>query len=92
MVSLVLTAAAVAHMPGSDGGPAQKGCEPVLNSRFYVGATKVDCGRARVIARAQIRSGRSFYYWNCTGRGSSFGHCHGTGRWRGSMVHWAVND
>lgn len=89
---LALPGAAAAHRPGTDGGPAERGCEPVLNDRYYVGATDVNCGRARAIARAQIRAGRQFYYWNCTGRGSTFGHCHGTGPWRGSMVHWAAND
>jgi hypothetical protein len=92
VIALVLATAAAAHRPGSDGGPADKGCEPVLNGQYYVGATEVDCGRARVIARAQIKNGKRFYYWNCTGRGTGFGHCHGTGPWRGSMVHWAVND
>jgi len=83
---------ATAHWPSTDGGPAEKGCEPVIGDRYYVGATQVDCGRARAIARAQIRAGRRFHYWRCTGRGQTFGHCHGWGRWRGSKVHWAVND
>jgi len=89
---LVFAPPASAHRPFTDGGPADRGCKPVLSKRYYVGATAVNCGRARAIARAQIRQGRRFYYWRCTGRGTSFGHCHGWGRWRGSVVHWAAND
>jgi hypothetical protein len=82
-----------AHLPGTDGGPADRGCRPVINDRYYVGATgRVGCDRARAIARASIRRTRTFFYWRCTGRGTGFGHCHGSGPWRRSVVHWAVND
>jgi hypothetical protein len=83
---------AIAHAPGTDGGPADRGCAPVIDARYYVGASgRVSCGLARRIAAASIR-GRRFTRWNCTGRRTSFGHCHGRGVRRGSMVHWAAND
>lgn len=89
----VVTPTASAHMPGTDGGPAQRGCAPVIDQRFYVGATRVSCKVARIVARGVIR-GSSFTRWRCTflrpSRG--FGHCHGLGIRRGGIVHWAVND
>lgn len=85
-------AGAQAHMPGTDGGPADRGCSPVINARYYVGASgRVSCGLARRIAAASIR-GRRFSRWSCTGRRTGFGQCHGRGARRGSVVHWAVND
>lgn len=93
LVCLALAPAAAGDRPFTDGGPADRGCRPVLNDRYYVGASgRVGCDRARVIARAQIRRGRRFSNWSCTGRGTSFGHCHGSGPWRRSKVHWAAND
>lgn len=93
LVGLLLTLnVAAAHDPGTTGIP-KRGCEPVMHDRYYVGVSgKVGCSRARGIARAQIRSGRVYKLWRCTGRGTGFGHCHGLARWRGSTVHWAVND
>lgn len=87
---LALPAGAEAHRPWSDGGAADRGCEKAVHGAYYVGVSgRVGCGRARAIARAQIRMGRTFELWNCSGRGSSFGHCHGKGKWRGSTIHWA---
>jgi hypothetical protein len=92
-VALVVALPASAHLPGTDGGPAQRGCAPVIDARYYVGATKVSCRVARKVARGVIQ-GRAFSRWGCTfarpGRG--FGHCHGHGPRRGAIVHWAVND
>jgi len=90
-VCLVLSTAAAAHNPGSDGHPAERSCGAILDDRVWVGATKVNCGRARAIARTQVRNGRRYHYWGCTGRGTRFGHCHGLGPWQGSFVHWAAN-
>ena len=77
-----------------DGGPADRGCKPVLGGSHYVGASgKVKCFKARRIASRAIRGNapdRDF--WSCSGVGFTFGHCHGKGRWKGSKVHWAVND
>jgi hypothetical protein len=84
---------ASAHKPGTDGGPAQRGCAPVIQARLYVGATRVSCKVARDVAAGVIRGG-SFTRWRCTfirpSRG--FGHCHGRGIRRGGIVHRAVND
>lgn len=84
---------AAANMPGTDGGPAQRGCSPVNGGSTYVGATRVSCRIARIVA-AGVTNGQSFDRWRCTftrpGRG--FGHCHGRGIRRGATVHWAVND
>jgi hypothetical protein len=93
IVVLAATGAASAHMPGTDGGPAQRGCAPVLNQRYYVGATRVSCKVARIVARGVIR-GSSFSRWRCAllRPSRSFGHCHGRGIRHGGIVHWAVND
>lgn len=82
-----------AHMPGTDGGPAQRGCAPVMQARYYVGATRVSCKVAREVAAGIIRR-TSFTRWRCTflRPSRSFGHCHGRGIRRGGIVHWAVND
>jgi len=89
-VAFSLPAAANAHSPSTDGGPVDRGCAKAAKGAYYVGVSgRVGCGRGRAIARAQIRRGRAFPMWKCTGRGSCFGHCHGRGKWRGSMIHWA---
>jgi hypothetical protein len=88
---LVAAVPAVAHDPGTDGGPAQRGCQPVNNARIYVGATRVSCSIARQVAAGSLR-GQRFKRWRCTGLRTSFGHCHGRGIRRGAIVHWAVND
>lgn len=80
-----------AHDPGTDGGPAQRGCAPVMNQTVYVGATRVSCTIARTVAASSVR-GQRFERWRCTGVGNSFGHCHGRGIRSGAIVHWAVND
>jgi hypothetical protein len=91
-VVLSVSGPAQGHAPGTDGGPADRGCRPVLGARFYVGASgRVSCRIARQVASGSIR-GQRFERWRCTGVGRSFGHCHGRGIRRGSMVHWAVND
>lgn len=80
-------------MRGTDGGPAQRGCSPVDNGSTYVGATRVSCRIARIVA-AGVTNGQALDRWRCTytrpGRG--FGHCHGRSIRRGAIVHWAVND
>lgn len=87
-----LPAPGLAHMPGTDGGPADRGCQPVNRSQTYVGASGgVSCRIARIVAKGSVR-GQHFERWRCTGIGSGFGHCHGRGIRRGSIVHWAVND
>jgi hypothetical protein len=87
-----LPSTAAGHDPGTDGGPADRGCKPVINARYYVGASgRVSCRIARIVARGSIR-GQSFERWRCTGVGAGFGHCHGRGIRRGSIVHWSVND
>ena len=92
VVSLWGLSSARADMPGTDGGPADRGCAPVIDRRYYVGASgRVSCGLARRVAAASIR-GRSLSRWRCTGRRTGFGHCHGHGVRRDSTVHWAVND
>jgi len=86
---LLALSTAAADAPGTDGGPADRGCAPVLSSRYYVGASgRVSCGLARRVAARSIR-GRRARGWRCTGAGSGFGHCHKS---RGRKVHWAVND
>jgi hypothetical protein len=82
---------AVAHDPGTDGGPARRGCLPINNARIYVGATRVSCSIARQVAAGSLR-GQRFERWRCTGLRAGFGHCHGRGIRRGAIVHWAVND
>ena len=90
--ALAAPAAAGAHMPGTDGGPADRGCAPVNNARTYVGATRVSCRIARQVA-AGVTNGGRFARWHCTwSPGRAFGHCHGRGIRRGGIVHWAVND
>ena len=78
---------AIANYPGSTGVP-QKGCKPIRHGAIYVGATKMGCGNARDIASKGLK-GNEPPRWNCTGLGTSFGHCHGK---RGRIAHWAVND
>lgn len=79
-------------MPGTDGGPADRGCEPVLSAAVYVGATNMGCSNARVVAKRAVRGNAQARKWRCTGVGSNFGHCHGRGSRAGKVVHWAVND
>lgn len=91
---LILGGVAAAHLPGTDGGPADRGCRPVIHRQFYVGASGgVGCWVARHVASSVIR-GHHPRYWRCTylrpSRG--FGHCHGRGPLLGWTVHWAVND
>lgn len=87
-----LTAPAGAHAPGTDGGPADRGCRPIEGGQIYVGATRVSCSIARQVA-AGVRQGKSFERWRCTwSRGRVFGHCHGRGIRKGALVHWAAND
>ena len=81
-----------ANLPGTDGGPAEKGCEPVLNQSIYVGATNMACGNARRVAKRGVRGNDQYPKWRCTGTGTTFGHCHGRGARRGKIAHWAVND
>jgi hypothetical protein len=89
---VVLAPTAYAHMPGTDGGPAQRGCQPVDDGATYVGATRVSCSIAREVS-AGVKQGQRFTRWTCTwSRGRAFGHCHGRGIRRGAIVHWAVND
>jgi hypothetical protein len=89
---LALASAAQAHMPGTDGGPAQRGCAPVHGRATYVGATRVSCAIAREVV-VGVKAGRHFSRWRCTwSTRRAFGHCHGRGIRRGGIVHWAVND
>jgi hypothetical protein len=93
VLALATDGVAAAHLPGTDGGPAQWGCAPILDGRFYVGATRVSCRIARKVARGTI-NGRHFEHWGCTYLRPSrnFGHCHGHGPRKGAIAHWAVND
>lgn len=92
MASTTLASPAGAHAPGTDGGPANRGCKPIESGRIYVGATRVSCSIARQVA-AGVRSGKSFERWKCTwSSGRVFGHCHGRGIRKGAVVHWAAND
>ena len=79
-------------LPGSDGGPAEKGCRPVIDNRYYVGATNMACANARRVAKRGIRGSEQAPKWRCTGVGTSFGHCHGRGARSGKKAHWAAND
>ena len=89
---LAVGPAAAAHDPGTDGGPADRGCRPVQAGATYVGATRVSCRIARKVA-AGVKRGQRFTRWRCTWSGGrAFGHCHGRGIRRGGIVHWAVND
>ena len=91
-LALGVAAPANAHMPGTDGGPADRGCRPVNGGATYVGATRVSCRIARQVA-AGVTNGGRFTRWRCTWSGGrAFGHCHGRGIRRGGIVHWAVND
>ena len=83
---------ATADLPGTDGGPADRGCKPVLSGAYYVGATNMACSNARRVAKRGIRGNDQKPKWNCTGVGTSFGHCHGLGPREGKTAHWAVND
>jgi hypothetical protein len=92
VVALAAPGAAPAHKPGTDGGPAQRGCRPVNHGATYVGATRVSCRIARIVARG-VTNRESFTRWRCTwSTGRAFGHCHGRGIRRRGIVHWAVND
>ena len=89
-----LSPSALAHRPGSDGGPTARGCG-VLNgiSSFGpvgVGATRVGCSIARQVAAGSVRRKR-FTRWRCTGLGTRFGHCHGRGVRSGARVAWYAN-
>jgi hypothetical protein len=91
-LALAVPAAAGGHMPGTDGGPAKRGCRPVNGGSTYVGATKVSCRIARKVVRG-VKRGETFSRWRCTwSAGRAFGHCHGRGVRRGGIAHWAVND
>src|SRR5215210_3970843 len=82
---LVGSATAQAHMPGPDGGPAQRGCSPVNGGSTYVGATRVSCRIAQQVVRG-VKAGQSFTRWRCTwSTGRAFGHCHGRGVRRGGI-------
>jgi hypothetical protein len=90
--AILVPGGAQAHMPGTDGGPAQRGCKPVNGGSTYVGATRVTCAIAREVVIG-VKAGRRFSRWRCTwSSGRAFGHCHGRGSRRGGIVHWAVND
>lgn len=92
VVALTASSTAMAHMPRTDGGPADRGCAPVLNASIYVGVSGGgSCSIARTVARGSVQ-GQRFERWRCTGRRSNFGHCHGRGIRRGQTVHWAAND
>jgi hypothetical protein len=80
-----------ADLPGSDGGPAERGCAPVLNDAYYVGATNMACSNARRVATKAIQGDDQDSKWKCTGVGTSFGHCHGRDQRRGKIAHWASN-
>jgi hypothetical protein len=90
--ALLLPGVAFAHMPGTDGGPADRGCAPVNGGATYVGATRVSCRIARQVV-VGVKRGQRFERWRCTWSGGrAFGHCHGRGVRTGGIVHWAVND
>ena len=82
---------AASHRPGTDGGAARKACGVLYGVSPYgpvgVGATRVSCRIARIVARGSVK-GQRFERWRCTGRRTRFGHCHGRGIRRGGMVHW----
>lgn len=89
---LAAPASGGAHNPGSDGGPAQRGCKPIANRTVYVGATRISCTTARKIVTG-ARQGKRYQNWSCgRAKGAGFGHCHGRGYARGAIVHWAPND
>lgn len=87
----LLAGTASAHAPGSDGGFTGRGCRPLHGVSQYgpVGVTayRVSCRLARRVARGSVR-GQSFERWRCTGKRTSFGHCHGRGIRRGAGVGW----
>jgi hypothetical protein len=89
---LGLAVPAGAHQPGTDGGPADRGCRPLNQGTTYVGATRVSCRVAREVVRGVKRGGSfsplALHVVDCR----AFGHCHGRGIRTGGIVHWAVND
>ena len=90
-VIALTSSTAVAHKPGTDGGEADRGCGVVRGASKYgpvgVGATRVSCKIARIVARGSVK-GERFTRWRCTGRRTRFGHCHGRGIRKGGVVHW----
>ena len=88
MATALLATNAEAHLPGTDGGPAEKGCRSV-EGVSYVGATKISCRKARNLVR-QAQRGPSHVndHWSCTGERTSYGHCHNKDS-RRKMAHWA---
>lgn len=91
-IAMAMTPAAVAHSPGTDGGPILRGCKPVQSGQTYVGATRVSCSIAREVVLG-VKRGQRFDRWRCTwSGGKAFGHSHGRGIRAGGIVHWAVND
>ena len=91
---LSFCASAVAHAPGSDGGPTARGCGVLNNVSSFgpvgVGATRVGCSIAREVASGSVR-GKRFERWRCTGLRTRFGHCHGRGIRTGARVAWYAN-
>ena len=88
---LALPATPLAHAPGSDGGGGKKSCGVLRGVSPHgpvgVGATRVSCRIARIVAKGSVR-GRRYERWRCSGRRTRFGHCHGRGVRRGAGVHW----
>jgi hypothetical protein len=91
---LAVPAAASADDPGTYGGPAVRLCGPAAGKRITVGATRVACRVARRVAAGVVLDGKPYRRWRCPGahEGSAYGHCHGRGSRRGSIVHWGLND
>jgi hypothetical protein len=52
-----------ADLPGTDGGPADRGCAPVLNGAYYVGATNMACSNARRVATKAIQGDNQNAKW-----------------------------
>src|SRR5918994_7205937 len=74
VTALAAAAPANAHFPGTDGGPADRGCRPVNPGRTYVGATTVSCRLATEVAHGDQAG--SFSRWRCTWSfNRAFGHC-----------------
>ena len=92
MTATLGASSATAGPPGTDGGPADRGCKPVIEQAYYVGATNMGCNNARRVAKRGIRGNDQYPKWRCTGVGTGFGHCHGRGARQGKIAHWAVND
>ena len=88
---LAFPATPLAHAPGTDGGGGRRSCGVLEGVSRHgpvgVGATRVSCRIARIVARGSVR-GRSYERWRCSGRRTRFGHCHGRGTRRGGSVHW----